>query len=565
MKEPLYILKAGTKIKTHAMLGSTEGMFVPLSLLNNRKGDEEGVIQGPVPGHGGDVYLVKHSHGDAAYCFTEFELVEADISGFVSNETNPVFAIGNLPEEVIAVLFAQYSRAPGDLRTRLRALLAEEGEIVPQGPPRSFAVASEKARAFHEKWVVGYGHASVAEHAIIHLGIEGVSILAAKAIEDARLASFTEKSTRYVAFDRDSFVTPPELVGSPHEPLYRKMCVRLFHAYLELIPQVMAETRKQVGPDVAEHVVRAHALDTLRGLLPASTQTNLGLTANARTVASLVTKLRSSELGEMREVGDAIRVEAETVCPTLLRHADPSPMRAELRKAVLEVMPEAQGDPHAARHGVNHVSVRFHEFPMLRLLNAFSLGADIDTSQDPGDVATLVYDRTSTKEMSALLATLLEKRGSHEAVPRAFEAVTLDVHAVIDYGAYRDLQRHRICSPFPGILSPCLDFSLPTTLPDQHADLYVGLMRDAWNAWKVIHEAHGPLVAQYVVPLAFKVRVSWTMNLREAIHLIELRSAKQGHPSYRRFAQELFAAVVENRPWLEGLIRVDRNDYPLAR
>src|SRR5271155_5416351 len=143
------------------------------------------------------------------------EASRARIAPYVSSLSDDVFALSGLPEEVIAVLFAYYSRSKDDLRTNLARLLADQelgvgGRDGGESRP-ALALATEKARAFHEKWVVGYGHASVAEHAVVHLAIENVSIVASKVIEDMRLGAFTEKSTRYVVFDQQSHVEPPGL------------------------------------------------------------------------------------------------------------------------------------------------------------------------------------------------------------------------------------------------------------------------------------------------------------------------------------------------------------------
>src|SRR3954471_22255053 len=143
----------------------------------------------------------------------------ARVAPYVSSLTDDVFALSGLPEEVIAVLFAYYSRSRDDLRTNLAKLLADQ-ELDVAGAPapaQGLKLATAKARAFHEKWVVGYGHASVAEHAVIHLALENVSIIASKVIEDLRLGSFTEKSTRYVIFDARSFVSPPGLPAEAAE------------------------------------------------------------------------------------------------------------------------------------------------------------------------------------------------------------------------------------------------------------------------------------------------------------------------------------------------------------
>src|SRR5439155_21507617 len=148
------------------------------------------------------------------------------LAPYVTNLDEPVFALRNLPEEVVAVLFAYYSRSKADLRTNLLKLIQDEdlalrdGVEVDEADEGQLTLAREKARQFHEKWVVGYGHASVAEHAVAHVAIEDVSIIATKIIEDTRLASYTEKSTRYVLFDGEKCCRVPRLMQSPHATLY---------------------------------------------------------------------------------------------------------------------------------------------------------------------------------------------------------------------------------------------------------------------------------------------------------------------------------------------------------
>src|SRR4051812_27177010 len=241
------------------------------------------------------------------------EASRARIEPYVSSLSADVFALSGLPEEVIAVLFAYYSRSRDDLRTNLARLMADEELNVGAGgsfkPP--MRLASEKARAFHERWVVGYGHASVAEHAVVHLALENVSIVASKVIEDLRLGSYTEKSTRYVVFDKKSFVEPPELTG---EALlrYRESSEKLFTLYLDLLPKVMdglrARSPKPEGTSEGAHTaaVRAQACDLLRGLLPAGTRTNVGLTANARALEMLLTKMMSHPLAEVRSIAESM-------------------------------------------------------------------------------------------------------------------------------------------------------------------------------------------------------------------------------------------------------------------
>jgi thymidylate synthase ThyX len=255
------------------------------------------------------------------------------LTPYVTDVEKPIYALKNLPEEVVAVLFAYYSRSRGSLRRNLLKLITEQDVDLPS--PVSAATrqatdltaAQDKARQFHEKWVVGYGHASVAEHAVVHLAIEEVSILAAKLIEDARLASYTEKSTRYVLFDEEKFLRVPGLMPSPDATLYEDTVRLLLHTYGTLVPQVVdcikaRQSRRSAQSERAyEAACRAKAYDLLRYLLPASTLTNLGLTINARALEHLLSKLLSHPLEEARHIGMAVEIEAEKMVPTLLKYA----------------------------------------------------------------------------------------------------------------------------------------------------------------------------------------------------------------------------------------------------
>ena len=216
-----------------------------------------------------------------------------------------------LTEEQIAVAFAMTSRRPEPF-----------DEIARQ-------VSEEKAADFHERWVLGYGHASVAEHAVVHLAVENISRLACDALEDNRLASYTEKSSRYQVMDADSFHIPAELDGLPVlRREYVDACRHLFQTYQQLIDGCIEHLRgvhKQRAreSDAAYHLrLRRIATDGCRSVLPASTLTNVGITANARTLEHAISKLMSSELQEERELGDAVRKQGREITPTLIKYAD---------------------------------------------------------------------------------------------------------------------------------------------------------------------------------------------------------------------------------------------------
>jgi hypothetical protein len=198
---------------------------------------------------------------------------------------------------------------------------------------------------------------------------------------------------------------------------------------------------------------------------------------------------------------------------------------------------------------------------LLRVVHAlFYESADVDAYALGDQVAA-----ASDEQLAGVLRTALERRGRFDPAPRALETTKLTFEVTTDFGAYRDLQRHRMLSPFPQRLGTKLGFDEPMELEEMGvAPEYRAAMERARQTWCVMAATH-PYEAQYVVPLAFRVRVLWEMNLRELFHLVELRSARQGHASYRRIAQEVYRAAVDAFPWLEGLVRVDLEEYPLAR
>lgn len=491
----------------------------------------------------------------------------ARIAPYVSNLERDVFAVYGLPEEVIAVLFAYYSRSRDDLRTNLARLVADDDvDVGAEAAGSPVRMASDKARAFHEKWVVGYGHASVAEHAVVHLAIENVSILASKAIEDARLASYTEKSTRYVVFDTKSFVDLPEL-PEPLRRLHVENGERLFRTYLDLLPKVDEAVRARVPRQEGQTergwaaAVRATTCDLLRGLLPASTRTNLGLTANARSLEGCITKLLSSPLAEVRGVGEAMLREGSAVSPTLLKYAGANAWRRALPGVVAShagSLPLRAGG--AASSGVRLLRWDRDALSRVALALAVEQGGPIDA------VASLdALAATGDDALLALVRATLEKRGKFDGAPRAFEATGYTVEVTCDYGAYRDMQRHRMLTPANERLGCALGAEVPPELEEMGvAAPFREALDRAAEAWETIAREH-PLEAQYAVPLAYRVRTLWTLSLRELFHVVELRSARQGHPSYRRIAQQLHEAAAAVHPWLEGMVRVDREAYSLTR
>jgi thymidylate synthase ThyX len=467
------------------------------------------------------------------------------IARYVTNTNRNVFALRNLPEEVAAVLFAYYSRSPDTLRENLRKLI-DGGDIELSKAASDNAIpmaqAQEKARAFHEKWVVGYGHGSVAEHAIIKLAVENVSILASKLIEDVRLASYTEKSTRYVKFDPSKAHYPAIVMDSKQASAYRECIESLMNAYTgwmepvyEYVKAKTPMTEKQT-PRSYEAALRATVCDSLRYLLPTATHTNIGITINARALETMITKLLSQPLLEGQEIAREIKAEAMHVAPTLLKYAEPSPYRAAHSDCV------GERALSTSKNRARIVGPYLPEDQALELIAA------------PGDVKSLD------------LNDLLAERGKHDPAPRCLERVNLTFELIMDYGAFRDVQRHRMATIITEQLGATHGYETPTLIAEcGYGEKYDALMAQARNTHDLLAANGFANEAAYVLPLAYRVRTHMTANLRELVHFIELRTGRGGHPSYRKIALGVFEEVARVYPQIAAFIRPNKGAFALTR
>lgn len=494
------------------------------------------------------------------------------LAPYVTNLERPVFALRHLPEEVVAVLFAYYSRSRDSLRQNLLKLITEgdlaylEAQGLPEAEPAGLNHARDRARQFHEKWVVGYGHASVAEHAVAHLAVEDVSIIASKVIEDMRLASYTEKSTRYVAFDPERYYRLPELDGTAAGTAYHATVRFLMHTYASLMPRVIKAiqtawprlpTQSERGHDTA---CRAKALDLLRYLLPAGTLTNLGITINGRALEHLLTKMLSHPLAEVQQLGVQLKNEALQVMPTLLKYAQYSAYMAETDAAMHTLAQDILGQAAPV------------ETPAVSLVQA-------PTDAETQLVAAILYGYSqhawpqvlacaqgmSGQHREHVVEAYLQQRGPHDQPLRALEHLTYTFEILVDYGAYRDIQRHRMATQTRQMPAPILGYSLPADCQRYGLSaIFQECMQRAAETYQDIAREHPP-AAPYVLPLAYRCRVLITWNLREMYHFVQLRSAKQGHASYRRIAQAVYQSLAVRHPLLARYMRVDLQDYALAR
>jgi thymidylate synthase ThyX len=406
---------------------------------------------------------------------------------------------------------------------------------------------------FHEKWVLGYGHASVAEHAVLHLAIENVSRLAIESLESNRLASYTEKSTRYQIFD--TFYIPPAIAASRHADRFVEVCRRLFRAYHDSLEPVrrVIEAQHPRRPEEADRAyaarIRSKYIDVSRFLLPCATVANVGMTVNARALEHAITKMLSHPLEEVRQIGGEVKRIAQAEVPTLVKYASLNPYLAETSEALT-----AEAAEHGDAGGFDGVSVRL---------------AHYDRDADARVVAAclyrygrLSYDRAwsrasamSAEERTAIVGRALGRLGRFDAPLREFEHTAYTVDVVCDQGAYFDLKRHRMMTQSPQAPTVELGYAVPSAIDDAG---FGREYRDAIDRASEAVRAIGrdlPREAAYLVTNAHNRRFLCTLNLRELYSMVPLRAREAGHFSYRRIALQIYEAIHAVHPALLAHVR----------
>jgi thymidylate synthase ThyX len=448
-----------------------------------------------------------------------------------------------LPPETIAVTFAKTSRSPESFR-----------EIAAD-------LTTTSSAEFNEKWVVGYGHSSVAEHAVLHIALENISRLAVETLESNRLASYTEKSTRYQTWSGDAFFTPPEL-GEREDlnNVYAHTCQLLFATYqrcLEvLIPFFMtaAELRQGESPQQRQRRVRTMAIDVCRFLLPASSLANVGMTINARALEHAIGKLLSHPLHETQQIGAEVKEAAQQSVPTLLKYANEIPY---LRDVCSEF--SAVNLPADEKNSDWCQLVHVDEQPMTRVIAA----ALYREKNVPYAQALDWIKNTTAEQRSTLMNCLLETPDTHTIPSRELESIHFTFDLLIDQGAYFEIKRHRMMTQTPQHLTASLGYAVPRAIVDAGLlEPYKHALEEARETYLML-SAFNPAVASYVVPNGFNRRVLLTVNLRSLLHFIRLRSALNAHFSVRRAAQRMAEEVCVQMPELRDL--PGRNPTETAR
>lgn len=530
--------------------------------------------------------------GDGAFLDSFSEAEKAELEGHFSNTDRQVFAITTPRQVDRGALMSRYSRTDKSMR---RVFLDE------------FARNPNRGEEFYRKVLLEYGDDSVAELGEAQVALEGISNIAAKKIEDRRIGlSYLEKSSRYVQFDQKvnsmyRYVREARIMQSRHADRYLAACDLAFDTYSKSVPAMMkflevrepierfsfhdsqagrerpfGDLKDQKDIEAAKRIyrvtIKAKALDLLRGLLPASTMTNVGVTGNGRAFEYLLMIMHGSRLSEIRTLGEQLLLELNSVIPSFVRRANDKygqamqgyfaktedTVKELVKKHLSGVTPESNPDT-------------------VRLLEAEdNFAAEVKVA------SAILYEQADGRPLEKIMRYVksLQSQDRHAVIRaytrhrenrrqrpgRAYEMVDCTFELFTNFGMFRDLHRHRVLTIERQLLSARHGYDMPSEIKEAGLDRGFAECMDASR--DVYNEMAGqmPEEAQYAVNFAYRYPYFMKMNLREACHLIELRTVPQGHPDYRQVCQEMFVQLKKVHPVLaEGIKFADMNTYKLER
>ena len=526
------------------------------------------------------------------------------LAPFFTNLDRSTFGL-KLPQEVAGALFSRYSRSTKSLRrTFLDEFLGDptlglDDLLGGQTVASDDSAALKKARAFYDRVLVGYGDDSVAQLGGAHIACENISNVAAKLLEDARIGiAPLEKSTRYVRFDQKDaagnylFYREPKIMASRHRDGYLTVMNSLFETYSRQMEPMLQYVARSLPIEQLEvrdpssgrplsyrdaskddrlrrwaetayrATVRAHACDVLRSYLPAAALTNVGMFGVGQAFEYLLSKLYSHSLSEAKDLAAAMHADLKQLIPSFVK-------RAQLNEFLAGATAAAKA---LANDSITAAPIRSNEPVTL---------VDYDTLAEEKIVAAMLYSHArhplaQLRELAAAMSQeqrrkILEdhfgkRRHRRDKLSRAFENVYYTFDILGNLGLYRDLHRHRILTQERQDFTTVHGYDTPSEIEEAGfksefdrsmnlaADLYEQIFQDL------------PSEAQYVVPFAYKIRWYMKMNLREAVHMCELRTMPQGHPDYRFICQEIWRRIQEVHPALAQSGKfMDWEKYRLGR
>lgn len=517
------------------------------------------------------------------------------LAPYVTDTDGDIFAVKGL-DSIVGAVYARYSRAPGGFRETLLKEFLKEGVI-----------DANKAQDLIERILIAYGDDSVGELEGAHVSFENISILATKEIEDRRIGgSPIEQSTRYVFYDQKDaegnfrYHRPVDVMASPHAATYVETMDFIFSTYCELVEPMKAFYQERKPMDSAEYDVngdgvkekyaelallpdgeklqkafrmtynvdiRTKACDALRALLPIATKTNVGIFGNGRFFQHALSHCYTSAIPEVCDMAERTHEQLNKIIPRYVKRAKANEyaqgVDAAMAALSAKLFPsEAQGGATAApqtdvamivQEDLDHLTMAHMLFPHLSMSLSQIIKAvrNFDDATKAEIIFTYIGDRKIRRDRPG--------RALEAGYPYTFDLCT-------DFGTYKDLERHRMCTQLRQRYTPMVGFAMPADLVEAGFD---GRVQACVDRAKLLYQCLAqefPEAASYATLHGSKVRWVLGMNDRALMHMIELRTQPAGHISYRKVCQEMHILVSAHSPWRAAAMKfADHGSYESAR
>ena len=507
---------------------------------------------------------------------------------FATNAGGLVSVLRNLPPEIVGALCSRASRAQGSL---LEVLLKEYIYPIVDGDDQALAEELEttvqffrkhgfrnilnnhRAQKFYAKWLSQYGDDSIAQMTGTHVVLWGISQVAMKFVEDQRIGlEPIEKSTRYVNFGNKVggrylyYVPTPDLAHLGCLDDYVSTMDFLFDTYVQLLEPL--QKWLQANFDQTDSVLEKKAFDTLRGLLPMATLGQVAFRGNAQSFEYLLNRTSQHPLGELRWLSMALKQELDQEIPSLLLRLqdEKSTGYQEYLTRKHERVREftAAHPPRSADRDVG-AGVKLVEWDS-DAENKVLAGILFAHTHSGWDEAFQTVSGLPDRAKTDLFERYLAGRPARwYKVGRSLENSYLRFEIMVDIGSYRDLHRHRMMTQERQLFSTHHGYDVPTEITEAGIEDHYRKALDRASGLYHTLEARDSKLAQYVVPLAYRVRFYQWQNFRQLFWETELRTISQGHPAYRTIEQEKYSLVRSKFPLLSKYMLVDMNDYRIAR
>jgi len=517
--------------------------------------------------------------------YTDFErqLLATYFSVVDGSEHADIYLVRNLPAEVAATLNGVYSRSSKSMRDqfldRLRGGIEAAGqqledlELPDASVDRLSQVMADKSGKFLKTYAIDHGHNSLREGSVVHLAVERVSQLVTRFIQRERRCSFEESSTRYIPFTAETHWRDPDVMAAGGDVAkdYEAVLDETFALYTRATGTLLEHLQKLRPLGDGENqgawlrTLKAEAFDAARYLLTPAIYTKWGMVADARTLSDICTELQSHPLAEFRLVGERIKQQSQQVLPTLLTHAKPNAflqaLHDELPKIAAELGLRQDAPVRGAAEG--HTELLRHDRDLDDRLLASLL---YEASDLPFSALVERVKAMTAGEREALLERVMAQRSPHDAWPQGLEGGDpFEFETVLDFGAYRDIGRHRKGFQQQQQLTTVHGFSLPPLMQEGGlADDYRAVMERAAERQQRV-AARFPHAAGYVAPFGFLQRVRLVFDPRQVAYFVELRSGPEGHFSYRQVALDMFAHVQRVSPLFAKFVRAKQGAAFLGR